>query len=78
MKRARAREMAQYLRTLATHSEALSSIPRNHMVANDPSTTGSEAFFCHAGIYAERAHTYLKKIICNMRLKLEILRAVVL
>jgi hypothetical protein len=43
-KKSRAGEMAQGLRALTTLSEALSSIPSNHTVAQ-PSVMGSNAIF---------------------------------
>jgi hypothetical protein len=46
--------MAHWLRTLAAHSEVLSSVPSNHRVAHGHLSKGSDVLFCHAGVPADR------------------------
>ena len=54
-------EIVQWLWTLAALLEVLSSIPSNHMVAqNQPSVIGSDALFWHADVIAGRTLIYIK------------------
>jgi hypothetical protein len=51
-------EIAQQLRAVSALLEIMSSIPRNHLVAQNQSILESDALFGHAGVYMQIQHLY--------------------